>query len=120
MGFFGADWEVLKPAQEDGDWEPLAKHIESGGEITDAIRKFIAGILRGEISRKRQRPRKESVRDLGEWIAYFVVERERDGMRTGRAIEMAAKKFRVTPRTVQRKLAAYRSQAEWEIGWQRP
>jgi hypothetical protein len=37
----------------DGNVEPLARHIEKGGHLDAATRKFIAAHLRGEIKRKR-------------------------------------------------------------------
>jgi hypothetical protein len=110
MGAFDFYW--LSKAQ-DGDWETLAEFIKnSHGEIGTDIRKFLAGVLRGEITRKAHRPRKEATWELGEHIAYFVVQAERGGMRTGKAIEAAAKKFRVATRTVQRKLALHRHGVE--------
>jgi hypothetical protein len=42
-------------AAERGDWDVLATHIEQGGKLTDAMRKFVARILRGE-RRSANRP----------------------------------------------------------------
>jgi hypothetical protein len=52
------DRYFLRPAQKDGDWSPLAQYLDMGGEVTPAIRTFLAAVLRGEAKRppKTRRP----------------------------------------------------------------
>jgi hypothetical protein len=99
----------LRPAQDNGDWETLAQYIERGSEITSAMRKFIAGVLRGQIKRPRGRPRKAEIDERAEAIAWFVHEArqkaKQEGARAPKIIEAAAKHFKVTTRTVQRAIA---------------
>lgn len=108
------DFFHLDPAL-DGDWEPLIKHIATGGEITPAMRKFLVGVLKGELKRPRHRPPKQSTKERRNWIVCTVLQHEREGLSTEEAIQKAMALYAVDRRSVQRALKLCRHTAEFEI-----
>jgi hypothetical protein len=92
------DRYFLRPAQEDGDWGALADYLERDGEITPAIRAFLAQVLRKKI-RPRHRPRKAATLTRNLEVAGFVIEQKRRGVRN--PIAQAANLFKINRRTVQ-------------------
>jgi hypothetical protein len=53
VDFASLDFGVAEQHALSGNYEPLAKHVESGAPITPGQRRLIAKILRGEIKFKR-------------------------------------------------------------------
>jgi hypothetical protein len=95
----------LRPARANGDWDLFTQYIEEGNVITSAMRKYIAGILRGEERRKRKRPRKRDTTERAMQIISFVNDAISSGMKPGKANLAAAEKFGVNVKTVQRAMA---------------
>jgi hypothetical protein len=84
-----------------GDWEFLASHIESGGDI-DAIkglRQFLAGVLRGQTRRSANRT--PALRT--ECRKYAIAQAASHG-----GIDRAMEEFNVNRRTVQRCVKEYK------------
>src|SRR5262245_9641435 len=66
-------------AAKAGDWEELASYIEREGEVTPAMRKFLAAVLRGEAKRPKRRPRTAAIRKRHLEIAALVFELKQRG-----------------------------------------
>jgi hypothetical protein len=80
-----------------GDWEELAKHIEQGGAITAEMRPFLAAVLRGK---SRKKPAlAATLRRHYEITEYILLARKRGAKN---ATQMAADKFNMEPRAVER------------------
>jgi len=83
-----------------GHWDPLARHIKEGGEITPAMRELVAQVLFGERKLPRHRPVRDKIIDRKYSMAKGVVLLERKGVGTTDAVEKVARHFRVTTRLV--------------------
>jgi hypothetical protein len=102
----------LLSAARRGDWETLARHIETGGDIPadmPELRKFLAAVLRGR-TRPRGRPPSEAVAALNLRVAQYVRFYEGMGKSRATAEAAAAAAFDVDIRKVQRASKAYRDQ----------
>jgi hypothetical protein len=106
------DDAALARARETGDWEELARHLERGGEVTEATRKFLADVLRGK-KRKAVRPREERIEARNQNIASMVLLLKESGVKPTAAKQFAADKFNLDFRSIQR------ASAEWE-SWVAP
>lgn len=95
-----------------GDWEELARHIERGGGITDDMRKFLADVLRGRKRDVAHRPPKESVGERNQTIALVVLQLEKSGLGPTAAKQLAAEKFNLDFRSIQRAAAKWNSFAK--------
>jgi hypothetical protein len=95
-----------------GDWEELARHIEKGGDITDDMRKFIADVLRGRKRAVTHRPPKERVDERNKTIALVVRQLEESGLGATAAKQLAAEKFNLDFRSVQRVATKWKSFVE--------
>jgi hypothetical protein len=87
-------------AMKVGDWECLALYLEHGGDIDayKGLRRFIAGILRGETKRSANRIPKMAT----ERRQYAIAQ-----MAAGGRVEEAMRRFNVDRRTVRRAVQAY-------------
>jgi hypothetical protein len=83
-----------------GDWEELAKHIEQGGAITAEMRAFLAAVLRGEKSRPKNKPAAAATLRRHHEITEFILWARKRGAKN--ATQMAADKFNMEPRAVER------------------
>jgi hypothetical protein len=92
-----------------GDWEPLATYIELGGAISDDIRRFLLGVLRGEKTKPNNRAPSAIAEIKSAFRADFVIQEQRHGRQRERAINEAADTFGVDRRTIQRDLKAWES-----------
>lgn len=92
-----------------GDWDLLAGYIEDGGAISNEIRMYLVGILRGE-TRSNNRPSKAQTLFWHRMIANFVLKREAGGVRPEAAIREACDCFGIDRRTVQRARKKWREQ----------
>lgn len=99
---------TLARAQETGDWEGLARHLERGGEVTDETRKFLADVLRGKKRENATRPPNETIKTRNKNIAMMVLLLKESGVRPTAAKQLAAEKFNLDFRSIQR------ASAEWE------
>jgi hypothetical protein len=104
---------ALARAQETGDWEELARHLERGGEVTEATRKFLADVLRGKKRENATRPPKETIETRNKNIASMVLLLKESGVKPTAAKQIAADKFNLDFRSIQR------ASAEWE-SWVAP
>lgn len=95
-------------AMKIGDWEFLASHIETGGNIdaTEGLRQFLAGVLRGQIRRSANRTPALGTERRKYAIAQLA---QRSG------IAEAMKEFNVDRRTVQRCAKEYRHMFERDL-----
>lgn len=99
----------------DGDLEPLARHIEQGGDLDPVVRKWLAAHLRGETARTPglKRTTGQQVREAKVLAALFFlqeIEEEARGKRGARARAIRALldcSPSLTERTVKRYLANY-------------
>jgi hypothetical protein len=98
---------ALARAQETGDWEELARHLEGRGEVTDEMRKFLADVLRGK-KRKAVRPREERIEARNQSVVWMLLLLKESGVRATAAKQLAAEKFNLDFRSIQR------ASAEWE------
>src|SRR5262249_6575198 len=91
---------------ERGARGPLATYIEAGGVIiTDEVRNFLVGVLRGERAEPSNRPPSPYAYQKSCLRAEFVFAHERyGGKKRERAIDEAADTFGVDRRTIQRDL----------------
>ena len=96
----------LRPAI-DGDWDELIRHIEEGGRITRAMRKFIVGVLRKEIKLPSNRPLKRKTMLRRAVMAAYVRNQETQGLGRTAAVKKAAVKFDVHQRIVWETLKEY-------------
>jgi hypothetical protein len=101
MTYYNED--VLKPAIH-GDWDLLSEHIEKGFDITDEMRKFLVGVLRGTVKRPNNRPAKRATETRKDSIAIYAATLESQGLSATEATEKAMDKFAADRRTVQRAL----------------
>jgi hypothetical protein len=102
---FGDRW-FLRPAIEDGDWDPLADYYRRGFPETPAIRAFVAEVLSGERKRAKTRPIKARTRTAYLQVAAFVFDLRQKGARD--PIKQATEAgFGMDRRTVQRAVAAW-------------
>jgi hypothetical protein len=97
----------LKPAIEDGDWDPLADYLDRGFPLTAAIRNFLVEVLRGEQKRpKSHRPKKMVTPTAYLEVAAFVLDLKQKGARD--PIKQATEAgFGMDRRTIQRAVAAW-------------
>jgi hypothetical protein len=90
----------LDPATR-GDWDELINHIEDGGKITNEMRKFVVGVLRGTIKRPSNRPRTQAkIREHIRMAGYVWQIQKTDGR--DKAIVKAAERFGIARRTMER------------------
>jgi len=99
------NFAFLDPA-EHGDWDILATHIEQGGKLTDAMRKFVAKILRGEVKRSANRPFSMKTIYQHVRIGAYVRTQQKKGLTRTNAIKQAAERYGLNVRTVKRVLKA--------------
>lgn len=91
-----------------GNRAPLIRYLDDpkAPPITEGLRKFIAGILRGDERPPRHRPKSEAARRRNRAISWFVALRRREGMNIEAAIAEACKSEKfgkvLDRRTVQR------------------
>ena len=91
-----------------GDWEPLIERLRSEGTITRRERELLALILEGKIKRPKRRPRTEATQEVEEAIAYFVMSREAEGIKTESAVREAMARFNRKERRVRSAIAQHR------------
>jgi hypothetical protein len=99
---------ALARAQETGDREALARHLERGGEVTDEMRRFLAAALRGKKRDNANRPPKETIETRNQSIVWMLLLLKESGVRATAAKQLAAEKFNLDFRSIQR------ASAEWE------
>jgi hypothetical protein len=90
-----------------GDREELARHLEKGGDVTDDVRNFLADVLWGK-KRGAYRPPTERVDRRNKDIALMVLLLKEAGVRATAAKQLAAEKFNLDFRSIQR------ASAKWE------
>jgi len=91
-----------------GDWEPLIERLRSDATITRRERELLALILEGKIKRPKRRPRTEATQEVEEAIAYFVMSREAEGIKTESAVREAMARFNRKERRVRSAIAQHR------------
>jgi hypothetical protein len=100
----------LFAAARRGDREPLARHIEAGGDIPvdmPELRKFIAAAIREKKQRKGGRPASEAVREANRRLAWAVRFYEGMGMSHAEAKKAVTEQGRGTDiKKVERALIA--------------
>ena len=101
---FELEDDALVPFALDGDRKPLISYIEKGGEINGDKRNFILDVLKGEVRRPNNRPRRAATLLHHAKIAWYVRKWRADGLRPEAAIEKAMQTFGMDRRTVQRAL----------------
>src|SRR5262249_27422643 len=89
---------------ERGARGPLATYIDARGVITDEVRNFLVGVLRGERAEPSNRPPSPYAYKKSCLRAEFVFAHEKYGEKRERAIDKAADTFGVDRRTIQRDL----------------
>jgi hypothetical protein len=73
-------------AARNGDWEELARFIEDGGPVRGVeVRKFLAAVLRGEISRPNNRAPKVATQRRLLALAFLHSALRRRGLNAGQA-----------------------------------
>ena len=97
-------WTALHYAQR-GDWDALAQHIERGGKITSEVREFLASVLRGDARKPKKRPATQKMFRRHVEVSMFIVLERRRG--TKNATQLAAAKFNMDHRAVQRVFNTY-------------
>ena len=95
-----------------GSWTLLAYHIVQGGELTPAMRLLLADIIVG--NRDLQLPLGEKRYWKNHQVAD-VISLENQGIGTTEAIEIVARKYSKTPRTVWRALESGRTHFEARV-----
>jgi len=103
---------ALARAQEMGDRNEFARYLEKGGEVTDEMRKFLADVLRGDKRKNTHRPREERIETRNQTIALMVLRLKDSGVRPTAAKQLAAEKFNLDFRSVQRASAKWESFVE--------
>lgn len=93
--------DYLDMAMEVDDWEALSNYLENGYPLTDKLRAYIVGVLRGK-KRLKKRPTKISTEMRRLEVRDFLSELERNGIKRTEAKLRAAEKFGIDPRTVER------------------
>jgi len=88
------EWEwvtrvVLEFARQ-GNWEVLADHISSGAPLNIEVRKFMAGVLRGQIKRPNKRPPTVEAGRKQYLLAEQVVLHKSKGLGTTAAVNAVA------------------------------
>jgi hypothetical protein len=101
------DEYFLRPALR-GDWGLLIRYIETDGQLTGEMRKFLAGVLRGEIKRPNNRAPTVATAQRHLGMAFFVLCRRREGLNLAAAIDRTAEQFGADRRTVQRAIKRWR------------
>ena len=101
------DAYFLSPALR-GDWAPLIRYIETDGQLTAKMRKFLAEVLRGEIKRPNNRAPTVATAQRHLGMAFFVLCRRREGLKLAAAIDRTAERFDADRRTVQRAIKRWR------------
>jgi hypothetical protein len=102
FGYSGVD-----PALK-GDWEPLIERLRSEETITRRERELLALILEGKIKRPKRRPRSRAQDEIEEAIAYLVMRREAEGVKTKAAVHDAMVEFGRKERTVRSAVSRHR------------
>lgn len=81
-GLFGDGVPSRLHAAIGGDYWPLAEYIETGGQLTDVERAWLAGFLR--VGRKSRRKLDQRIKEMK--VVYWVQSYEDAGMTQGDAI----------------------------------
>jgi hypothetical protein len=101
----------LLSAARRGDREPLARHIETGGNIPAdmlELRKFIAAAIREKKHEKGGRPASEAVREANCRLAMMVLFYKGMGMSHSEAKKVVTEQFDTDSKKVERALIAWR------------
>jgi hypothetical protein len=97
--------QFLRPAVEDGDWDWLAEYLDQcgGQDVTPEMCKFLAKVLRKEVSQRKGkgRPRTRRTHDLHMQIDTYVRNAMNNGKDESQAKKDAANKFGVTTKRIQ-------------------
>jgi hypothetical protein len=99
----------------EGHYDSLAEHIKRGGEITPAMRQFLAQVLLGERKLPKYRPVRNKTVDRKIGMPRGVVLLEREGVGTEEAVNIIAEHYKVNSRTVWRALERGRFVVECEM-----
>jgi hypothetical protein len=90
-----------------GDWEELASYIERGGEITPAMRVFLARVLRGQEKRLPNRPPSGVTAKEQLTAAAYALALKAAGVRDSRV--ETSKQFNVNAKYLERALALWKA-----------
>lgn len=81
------------------DWQSFADYLEAGHSIPPDLRAHIVEVFRGK---KRPRGRKKDTRETMFSVGIFLVELEQCGVQKTEAKRLAAEKFGLSERTIER------------------
>ncbi len=98
-----AAWSALIYAEK-GDWDELARHIEQGGKINKDVREFLCSVLRGKTKPKNRHALASTWRRHIDIVTFILLERRRG---VTNATQMAAEKFNMDHRAVERVFKRY-------------
>jgi hypothetical protein len=92
-----------------GDWDELIQHIKDGGSLTDEMRSFLIGVLRGKIKRPPNRAASAAkLREYREISNYVGILRDK-GISAEDANARASSHFKKkNVRTIQRAVKTWR------------
>jgi hypothetical protein len=93
FGFFPVVQVDLMARAKIGDHEPLIRHFERGGDITEDERRLLAAIARGALPAPQNRPQKIATELRDRDVARFVAVLKLLGGK--RVADIAAAKFRI-------------------------